>query len=89
MATQVHPTAIVEAGAKLGQDVVIGAYAYGWFFNVEPIAGVTPIENMLDDLRRDKPDLVDEIYRRLFVFDDLVHIIIKCLNLCFIDIEFG
>ena len=28
MATQVHPTAIVEAGAKLGQDVVIGAYAY-------------------------------------------------------------
>ncbi|MFM7742799.1 MAG: hypothetical protein ACKO8X_04820, partial [Verrucomicrobiota bacterium] len=28
MATQVHPTAIVEAGAQLGQDVVIGAYAY-------------------------------------------------------------
>ncbi len=28
MASQVHPTAIVEAGAKLGQDVVIGAYAY-------------------------------------------------------------
>ena len=31
---------------------MIGAYAYGWFFNVEPIAGVTPIKNMLDDLKR-------------------------------------
>ena len=28
MASQVHPTAIVEAGARLGQDVVVGAYAY-------------------------------------------------------------
>ena len=28
MASQVHPTAIVEAGAQLGQEVVIGAYAY-------------------------------------------------------------
>ncbi len=34
---------------------MIGAYAYGWFFNVEPIAGVTPIENMLDDLKRPVP----------------------------------
>ena len=34
---------------------MIGAYAYGWFFNVEPIAGVTPIQNMLDDLRRPIP----------------------------------
>lgn len=34
---------------------LIGAYAYGWFFNVEPIAGVTPIENMLDDLKRPVP----------------------------------
>ncbi len=28
MATQIHPTAIIEAGAQLGTDVVIGAYAY-------------------------------------------------------------
>lgn len=34
---------------------LIGAYAYGWFFNVEPVAGVTPIENMLADLRRPIP----------------------------------
>lgn len=34
---------------------MIGAYAYGWYFNVEPIAGVTPIANMLDDLRRPVP----------------------------------
>jgi hypothetical protein len=36
-------------------DKMIGAYAYGWFFNVEPIAGVTPIENMLADMRRPIP----------------------------------
>lgn len=28
MATQIHPTAIVEPGAQLGADVVLGAYAY-------------------------------------------------------------
>jgi UDP-N-acetylglucosamine acyltransferase len=28
MARQIHPTAIVEPGAQLGEDVVIGAYAY-------------------------------------------------------------
>lgn len=28
MATQIHPTAIIEAGAQLGADVRIGAYAY-------------------------------------------------------------
>src|SRR5260221_563852 len=28
MAKQIHPTAIVESGAELGEDVVIGAYAY-------------------------------------------------------------
>ncbi len=28
MAQQIHPTAIIEAGAKLGADVVIGAYAF-------------------------------------------------------------
>lgn len=34
---------------------MIGAYAYGWLFGVEPLAGVTPIHNMLDDLRRPIP----------------------------------
>jgi UDP-N-acetylglucosamine acyltransferase len=28
MAAQIHPTAIVEAGAQLGADVVVGPYAY-------------------------------------------------------------
>jgi UDP-N-acetylglucosamine acyltransferase len=28
MAKQIHPTAIIEPGAKLGEDVVIGAYAF-------------------------------------------------------------
>ncbi len=34
---------------------MIGAYAYGWLFGVEPIAGVTPIHDMLDDLKRPIP----------------------------------
>ena len=28
MARQIHPTAIIEPGAELGEDVVIGAYSY-------------------------------------------------------------
>lgn len=32
-----------------------GAYAYGWSFGVEPIAGVTPIHAMLSDLDRPLP----------------------------------
>jgi UDP-N-acetylglucosamine acyltransferase len=28
MAQQIHPTAIIESGARLGADVVIGAYSY-------------------------------------------------------------
>ncbi len=35
---------------------MIGAYAYGWTFGVEPVAGVTPIRAMLDDLARPLPD---------------------------------
>jgi hypothetical protein len=38
---------------------MIGAYAYGWTFGAEPVAGVTPIRNMLDDLVRPLPP---EIY---------------------------
>jgi hypothetical protein len=38
---------------------MIGAYAYGWTFAKEAIAGVTPIENMLADIDRPIPS---EIY---------------------------
>ena len=31
---------------------LIGAYAYGWTFGKEPVAGVTPIANMLAELAR-------------------------------------
>jgi SpoIVB peptidase S55 len=31
---------------------LIGAYAYGWSFGKDPIAGVTPIANMLHELHR-------------------------------------
>lgn len=34
---------------------MIGAYAYGWTFAREPVAGVTPIENMLGELDRPIP----------------------------------
>jgi hypothetical protein len=34
---------------------MIGAYAYGWLFGIEPIAGVTPIRAMLDDAARPIP----------------------------------
>lgn len=37
---------------------MIGAYAYGWSFGSEPIAGVTPIRNMLQDLGRPLPPVV-------------------------------
>lgn len=35
-----------------------GAYAYGWTFGVEPVAGVTPIRSMLDDLERPLPKML-------------------------------
>jgi hypothetical protein len=34
---------------------MIGAYAYGWQFGAESVAGVTPIKSMLDDLARPIP----------------------------------
>ncbi|MEP7051613.1 MAG: SpoIVB peptidase S55 domain-containing protein [Pseudomonadota bacterium] len=40
-------------------DKMIGAYAYGWSFGSEPVAGVTPIRNMLDELARPLPQLID------------------------------
>ncbi|MCC6523700.1 MAG: hypothetical protein IT373_13675 [Polyangiaceae bacterium] len=39
-------------------DKIIGAYAYGWFFGAEPIAGVTPIRSMLEDLARPLPPVI-------------------------------
>src|SRR5690349_14930530 len=33
-------------------DRLIGAYAYGWMFGRDSIAGVTPISTMLAELRR-------------------------------------
>jgi hypothetical protein len=38
---------------------MIGAYAYGWSFNEEPIAGVTPIADMIDDIERPLPKEID------------------------------
>jgi hypothetical protein len=40
-------------------DKMIGAYAYGWTFGAEPVAGVTPIQNMIEDLVRPLPDRID------------------------------
>ncbi len=40
---------------------MVGAYAYGWTFGREPVAGVTPIANMLDDLARPLPKQLDGI----------------------------
>jgi hypothetical protein len=36
-----------------------GAYAYGWTFGAEPVAGVTPIRCMLDEMDRPLPKLID------------------------------
>jgi hypothetical protein len=40
-------------------DKMIGAYAYGWTFGSEPVAGVTPIANMLGELARPLPPMID------------------------------
>src|SRR5688572_15489426 len=37
---------------------MIGAYAYGWSFGSEPVAGVTPIENMLQEMNLPLPDTI-------------------------------
>jgi hypothetical protein len=36
-----------------------GAYAYGWTFGMEPVAGVTPIGNMLQDMDQPLPKEID------------------------------
>lgn len=37
---------------------MIGAYAYGWLFGAEAIAGVTPIKSMMDEFARPLPKSV-------------------------------
>jgi len=44
---------------------MIGAYAYGWTFGKEPVAGVTPIRTMLDDLERPLPKEIDALGGRI------------------------
>ncbi len=43
---------------------MIGAYAYGWLFGIEPIAGVTPIHDMLADLKRPLPTTIAPVAGR-------------------------
>lgn len=38
---------------------MIGAYAYGWSFGKEPVAGVTPIKNMIDELMLPLPESIN------------------------------
>ena len=38
---------------------MIGAYAYGWSFGKEPVAGVTPIENMIAELNLPLPESIN------------------------------
>ncbi len=38
-------------------DKMIGAYAYGWTFGSEPVAGVTPIEYMIEEEKKPIPPL--------------------------------
>ena len=46
-------------------DKLIGAYAYGWTFGSEPVAGVTPIRTMLDaSAPEPSPRRPDRIRRR-------------------------
>ncbi len=38
---------------------MIGAYSYGWSFGSEPVAGVTPIQNMLNEMSLPLPDSIN------------------------------
>ncbi|HEX4352254.1 MAG TPA: SpoIVB peptidase S55 domain-containing protein, partial [Polyangiales bacterium] len=50
-------------------DKLIGAYAYGWTFGKEPIAGVTPIANMMAEI--DRP-IDPNIWKALGSFPELI-----------------
>jgi hypothetical protein len=61
----IHPRLEVAkiVGGMSGSPIFLngkmaGAYAYGWTFGVEPVAGVTPIRSMLDDLDRPLPKML-------------------------------
>ncbi len=53
--TVAHTVAGMSGSPVYLDGKLIGAYAYGWQFGAEPIAGVTPIKNMLQDLARPVP----------------------------------
>jgi len=54
---QVHIVAGMSGSPVYLEGKLLGAYAYGWPFGNEPVAGVTPIENMLTEMRRPtRPD---------------------------------
>jgi len=52
-----HTVAGMSGSPIYLEGKMIGAYAYGWTFGAEPIAGVTPIQNMIDDLEKPIPPL--------------------------------
>lgn len=52
-----HVVAGMSGSPIFFDDRLAGAYAYGWPFSADPVAGVTPIANMLVELRRPiRPD---------------------------------
>lgn len=53
--TVAHTVAGMSGSPIYLDGKLIGAYAYGWQFGAEPIAGVTPIKNMLQDMARPVP----------------------------------
>ena len=50
-----HTVAGMSGSPIFVDGKMIGAYAYGWSFGSEPLAGVTPIKNMLQDLAAPVP----------------------------------
>lgn len=52
-----HTVAGMSGSPIYLEGKMIGAYAYGWTFGAEPIAGVTPIHNMLEDMDKPLPPL--------------------------------
>ena len=51
-----HTVAGMSGSPVYVDGKMIGAYAYGWTFGSEAIAGVTPIRSMLDELARPLPN---------------------------------
>ncbi len=52
-----HTVAGMSGSPIYLEGKMIGAYAYGWTFGAEPIAGVTPIDNMISELKKPIPPL--------------------------------